>query len=328
VVGLFDEVTNRKPFEVAARQFEDVMFAYSTAAPVAARYQVQTPALRMFFPHDEQVVTFDGDMQNAEAMAAFVKAYRHPLVTPFDGESAPELFSDGRPILFLFRDQDEKGKEAEKELRKVAPSLNRRVLVSIAGSSEPMDQRLMDYITVEPEELPTVRLVANPMAGMVKYRLEGKVTEAAMASFVKEYEAGSLKPHMKSEQPPGSQIGPVFNVVGSTFESIVKDPSKDVLVEFYAPWCGHCKKLEPVYRDVAKKLETVTTMLVAKIDATANDVEGIDIEGFPTIKLWRAGNKDDPLDYDGDRDVDSFLAWLEEKVTHPFNREELARNEL
>lgn len=328
VVGLFDEATSRKAFELAARQFEDVMFAYSTAAPVAARYQVQTPALRMFFPHDEQVVTFEGDMQNMEAMSAFVKSYRHPLVTPFDGESAPELFSDGRPIVFLFRDQDEKGKEAEKELRKVAPNLNRRVLISVAGSSEPMDQRLMDYITVEPEELPTVRLVANPMAGMVKYRLEGDVTEAAMASFVKDYEAGNLKPHMKSEQPPGGQTSPVFTVVGSTFESIVKDPSKDVLVEFYAPWCGHCKKLEPVYRDVAKKLETVPTMLVAKIDATSNDVEGVDIEGFPTIKLWRAGHKNDPLDYDGDRDVDSFLAWLEEKATHPFNREELARNEL
>merc|ERR1712083_216996 len=112
-----------------------------------------------------------------------------------------------------------------------------------------------------------------------------------------------------------------------TFESIVKDPSKDVLVEFYAPWCGHCKKLEPVYRDVAKKLEGVSSVIIAKIDATANDVEGVDIEGFPTIKLWRAESKDTPLDYDGDRDVDSFIAWLEEKATHGFDKNML-RSEL
>merc|ERR1712032_615452 len=103
--------------------------------------------------------------------------------------------------------------------------------------------------------------------------------------------------------------------VGSTFESVVKDPKRDVFVEFYAPWCGHCKKLEPVYREVAKKLEAVASLSIAKIDATANDVVDVDVEGFPTIKLWRAEHKDDPLDYDGDRDVDSFVQWLEEKVS-------------
>merc|ERR1719168_455880 len=104
---------------------------------------------------------------------------------------------------------------------------------------------------------------------------------------------------MRSEDVPKVQTGPVTVVVGSTFEAVVKDPAKDVLVEFYAPWCGHCKKLEPVYREVAKKLEGVSSLIIAKIDATANDVEGVDVEGFPTIKLWRADNKADPLDYDG-----------------------------
>merc|ERR1712232_41872 len=252
---------------------------------------------------------------------------RHPIVAPFDGESAPELFGDGRPILFLFRDKDEKGEAAEKELRKAAAGLQRRLLVSVAGSGEPMDQRLMDYVSVDPEELPTIRLVSNPMAGMVKYKLEGPVAEASIAEFVREHQAGRLKPHLKSEAAPASQPGPVYSLVGSTFDSVVKDPSKDVLVELYAPWCGHCKKLEPVYRDVARKLEGVSSVVVAKIDATSNDVEGVDVEGFPTIKLWRADNKEEPLDYDGDRDVDSFVSWLEEKASRAFSRDDL-RNEL
>merc|ERR1711865_478283 len=137
------------------------------------------------------------------------------------------------------------------------------------------------------------------------------------------YEGGKLRAHLKSEPVPESQPGPVFTLVGSTFESIVKSPSKDVLVEFYAPWCGHCKKLEPIYRDVAKKLEGVSTLLIAKMDATVNDVEGVDVEGFPTIKFWRASNKDSPLEYDGDRDANSFVAWLEEKASFAFNQDEL-----
>jgi len=323
VIGLFDAGANREPFEAAARQVEDVMFAYTTTPAVFERYGVTPPALRMVFPHDEKVANFEWDMQDVKQIETFVKAYRHPVVSTFDGESAPEIFGDGRPIMFLFRERDAKGDAAEKELREAAPRLQRRALVSVAGSSEPMDQRLMDYVGVEPEDLPTIRLVDNVMAGMTKYKLDGEVTASAITTFFQNFEAGTMKPHLKSEDVPRSQVGPVYTLVGSTFEAIVKDPKKDVLVEFYAPWCGHCKKLDPIYREVAKKLEGVSTLLIAKIDATVNDVDGVDVEGFPTIKFWRADDKDSPLEYDGDRDANSFVSWLEEKATFAFSQDEL-----
>lgn len=43
-------------------------------------------------------------------------------------------------------------------------------------------------------------------------------------------------------------------VVADTFEEIVNDPEKDVLIEFYAPWCGHCKKLEPKYEELGQEV--------------------------------------------------------------------------
>lgn len=115
VVGLFDDATPRGPFETAARAMEDVMFGFSTAPAVASKYQGTPPSLRMFFPHDEKTATFQGNMQSSEEIEAFVRAHRQPIVSNFNGETAPELFSDGRPILFLFRDKDEKSMAAEKE---------------------------------------------------------------------------------------------------------------------------------------------------------------------------------------------------------------------
>ena len=48
-------------------------------------------------------------------------------------------------------------------------------------------------------------------------------------------------------------------VVGETFNDIVNDESKDVLIEFYAPWCGHCKNLEPIYNELGEKVGSTVT---------------------------------------------------------------------
>jgi len=49
------------------------------------------------------------------------------------------------------------------------------------------------------------------------------------------------------------------------------DTTKDVLVEYYAPWCGHCKSLAPIYEELANKLKSNKNLVIAAMDATANE---------------------------------------------------------
>ena len=61
-------------------------------------------------------------------------------------------------------------------------------------------------------------------------------------------------------------------MVGLNFEEIVKNSDKDVLVEFYAPWCGHCKALAPKYDELALRVNRNKNLVIAKIDSTKNEI--------------------------------------------------------
>ena len=58
------------------------------------------------------------------------------------------------------------------------------------------------------------------------------------------------------------------------------------MIEFYAPWCGHCKKLEPIYEEVGRHLSN-SNINVIKIDATkySKSANSFDVRGYPTIKF-------------------------------------------
>lgn len=130
--------------------------------------------------------------------------------------------------------------------------------------------------------------------------------------------AGKLKPVIKSQPVPKNNKGPVKVVVGKTFDSIVMDPKKDVLIEFYAPWCGHCKQLEPVYTSLGKKYKGHKNLVIAKMDATANDVtsDRYKVEGFPTIYFAPSGDKKNPIKFeDGNRDLEHLSKFIEEHAT-------------
>ena len=64
---------------------------------------------------------------------------------------------------------------------------------------------------------------------------------------------GSIKRHLKSEEVPDNSDNAVKVIVGKNFNDIVLDPTKNVFVEFYAPWCGHCKSLAPVWEELGQK---------------------------------------------------------------------------
>lgn len=74
--------------------------------------------------------------------------------------------------------------------------------------------------------------------------------------------------------------------------------------------CGHCKQLAPIYDQLAEKYADNDSILIAKLDATANELEHTKITSFPTIKLYKKGDNS-IVDYNGERTLDGFSKFLE-----------------
>jgi len=171
-----------------------------------------------------------------------------------------------------------------------------------------------------PEVKDAIHAVGQDAKGQHFRMIDGyeKFDVANLEKFANEFKDGSLKPYIKSEPIPESNDGPVKVVVGENFDEIVNDPTKDVLIEFYAPWCGHCKTLEPKFNELGEKFAGSKDIVIAKMDATANGVPPpYDVTGFPTLYWAPMGSKDSPKKYQGGREVSDFVDYIKSEATNP-----------
>ena len=111
-----------------------------------------------------------------------------------------------------------------------------------------------------------------------------------------------------------SVLADVVNLTDADFDKVV-DGSSNVLVEFYAPWCGHCKNLAPEWKIAGETFQPGDDIIIAAIDATANPKMGekFGVKGFPTIKYFPKG-KATAEEYSGGRTADTIISWVNNKV--------------
>lgn len=141
--------------------------------------------------------------------------------------------------------------------------------------------------------------------------LDHTISEESVNALVTGWQKGTLS----------AEKDPVVSVTSDTFDSVVIKSGKDVLVEFYAPWCGHCKKLAPEYKKVARHYANDKGVSIVKVDATKHKHPSAEVKSYPTLKFYEAGGSGTPVDivFKANRDSKSMIEFVDEnrKTTPP-----------
>ncbi|KAK2798211.1 hypothetical protein FQN50_008909 [Emmonsiellopsis sp. PD_5] len=319
VIGYFaeDDKASNESFTAVAEALRDsFLFAGTNDAALASGEEVKQPSIVLYKEFDERKAVFD-DKFEQEAITSFIKSASTPLV----GEVGPETYSGymsaGIPLAYIFAETPEEREEFSTLLKPIAKKL--KGSINIATIDAKAFGAHAGNLNLDPEKFPAFAI--QDVANNKKYPYDQtkKITQDDIAQFVQDVLDGKIAPSIKSEPIPEKQEGPVTVVVAHNYQEVVIDNDKDVLVEFYAPWCGHCKALAPKYEQLAalysENSEFASKVTVSKVDATANDVPD-EIQGFPTIKLFPAGSKGSPVEYSGSRTIQDLANFIRDNGKH------------
>jgi len=312
-------------FSATANQHrDDYLFGLTTDPQAMADEGVTPPAIVVYRKFDDPKLEYPSASvvsASVQEIETFLKDNSMPLVDEVSADNYQTYATSGLDLAYLFLDPADTGREEHLAYLRPLAKAHKGKLNFVWIDATKFAEHAKALNVHEPK---WPAFVIQDLTQQLKYPMDQSedVTESTVTAWVEQYAAGNLKPQLKSQPVPGGQDEGVFTLVGSQFDEVVFDDDKDIFLELYAPWCGHCKRLKPTWDTLGDRYADVKDRItIAKMDATENDVPPsapFRVAGFPTIKFKPAGSREF-LDYDGDRSLESLIEFVEQQAKNPLD---------
>ncbi|EEB05283.1 protein disulfide isomerase [Schizosaccharomyces japonicus yFS275] len=325
VVGLFDDDKKNETFtNLAEKLRDDYAFGASSDAKVAKALNVTIPAIVAFNNlEDGEAFVYSAKEWNDDDIVKHLVSSRILLIDELQQSNYATYMQDGKPMGIVFYESPESREELVALFKPLAKTYKENTNIVFLDANR--YGGFAEKLNLE-QKWPAFAI--HDVQQQQKYPFESTdLTNESVGEFLEKFAKGELTPSIKSEPIPEEQDN-LYVVVANSFNDVVLDTTKDVLIEFYAPWCGYCKKLAPTYEELADQYAGEDRVVIAKIDATANDVP-VQISGFPTIMLFKADDKENPVRYEGSRTLEDLVEFVKtngafEAAPVPIEKEEEA----
>lgn len=313
IIGCFKDKESKlaKEFISAADQMEEHKILITSNEEVMKAADAKDATIALLKSFDDPKSFYLGE-EKAKDIVDWMKATAAPLVWEFTPQSAQKIFQQSAKVHFLYFINGDNVEEQIQPLKMAAKKFKGKVVMVYLRADVDADKKaqVMQFFGITDDQLPMYALFEVEDQGKYLSKAKTKADEIEVVNFLKKYFNKELEKTLKSEDVPEDwDKEPVKVLVGKNFEQVALDKSKDVFVEFYAPWCGHCKALAPVWEKLGEEFAKDDSVVIAKMDATANEVGGVQIKGFPTLKLWKKGSNE-VVDFNGARDFETLVHFV------------------
>ncbi|XP_059124026.1 protein disulfide-isomerase-like protein of the testis isoform X2 [Peromyscus eremicus] len=197
--------------------------------------------------------------------------------------------------------------------RKIPKEFQNKILFILVNSDEPKNKRVFEHFRISTVNVPSVQILN--LTSDTRYKMPtDDITYESLKKFCLSFLSKTAKKHKTSEEIPKYwDQGPVKKLVGKNFNVVVLDKEKDVFVMFYAPWSEKCKVLLPLLEELGIKYQNHSTVIIAKIDITANDIQLENPDQYPFFRLFPTDSQE-AVPYKGEHTMKGFCDFLEHHV--------------
>ncbi|KAJ5078428.1 protein disulfide isomerase [Anaeramoeba ignava] len=300
---------------VEKKEFKKMKCAYIQDKEIAKEMGLEKlPGAILYRNLDSHTEKFEGDA--IKDLKKFALENQLPLFEELSAQNYQEYMSSSTPLILNFIDPETKEQSLDLVAKIAAEFKSKLLFVWIDGKQ--MRQYANNFAI---QSFPAM-VIFDKIKEKRYYKLdpsEEEINEESYRTFLQNFLDKKLSYAVKSEPIPEKNDGPVKTVVYKNWDEIVLDKSKDVMLKIYADYCGHCKKMAPAYLELGEKLAEVETLTIAEIEGAKNDVgDNVDLQGFPTVLMFPADNKENPIVYSGDRSFEDMLKFVQENVHFKF----------
>ncbi|XP_073414637.1 protein disulfide-isomerase A2 [Dendrobates tinctorius] len=327
VIGFFKdpEDADLSLFNEVASNTEDFTFAVAHREEIFEKFGVSMDSV-IFFKSPEGKYEYQADEElglDKDELVRFLMVNSMDLVVEYNDQTSEKIFAAKIPnhlLLFINKTIEDQLTLLE-NFKQAAPDFKGKILFVVINSDGP-HAGVLEYFGLTNDDIPTIRLINIDQVKKFAFNAE-KITSQTVKEFCQGVMDGKIKQNLLSEELPEDwDKKPVKVLVGKNFEEVAYDETKNVFVEFYAPWCSHCKELEPIWEELGEKYKDHENVIIAKMDGTANEIDGMRVRGYPNLRFFPAGPGRKMIEYTKNRTVELFSKFIDSGGVLPQDEEE------
>ncbi|KAE7997451.1 hypothetical protein FH972_002087 [Carpinus fangiana] len=271
----------------------------------------------------ERYTPYEGTFK-MDKILQFLDSNKFPLVTKLTELNSARVYSSPIKLQVIVFAEAEDFKKLLEPLQEVARKFKSKIMfIYIDITDENLAKPFLTLFGLEEAENTVVTAFNNKIS--LKFLLQSDPIPANIEEFCTRLLDGTLSPYFKSQPIPDNSDSSIQIIVGKTFDDLVLNSPKNVLLEVHTPWCINCETTSKHVEKLAKHFKSLDNLVFARIDASGNEHPKLQVDDYPTLFFYPASDKANPIKLSTKSSLKDLAGSMNKilRAQDPFTKDEL-----